>query len=331
MATAVDLLNQNTRGRTGRNGYHAYHPTRTLADNLRIFEALVWRDYMRRDCLALADQIRAGKNSWDANDVSMAVWRHMTAYPYLAPPSGEELYLDFAGFMQRRGGDCDNKTLVQCCLLLASGVRCRAVVIELPRADGKPSGEGHMFCECYIPGQGWVAFDAAKDHPTPGSRGHETPGYRRSVVDFSGTRPQEAAIMSRLNTAGYVMPGMFQANVITGMLTGRSMRTSGPYDDCGPVPSASDPNFAALQADREECVAKVNATDPPPGFWESWITGIGKRGADIAGEGLLGGFNRKMYEWGLGPEPTGGASDVIVPLAIIAGVGTLAYFIINRG
>lgn len=331
MATAFDLLTQNSRGRAARNGYHAYHPTRTLADNLRVFEALVWRDYMRRDCLALADQIRSGINSWDAWEVSTAVWQHMTAYPYIAPPAGEELYVDFPGFMQRRGGDCDNKTLVQCCLLLASGVRCRAVVIELPKANGSPSGEGHMFCESYIPGRGWVAFDASKTHPSPGSTGHETAGFRRQVVDFSGNRPQEAVIMSRLSTAGYISPGQMQANIITGMLKTGMMRTGLIGSEiCGPEPATDAPTYpswAACQAQAaQEAESAFADTQKEPGFWGSLFG----RGEKVLGEGLLGGFNRYLAKIGLAPQPTGGAGDVLFPLAVIAGVGTIAYLALRK-
>lgn len=317
----------------------AYWPTRNLRENLEVFRALVWKHYLHPSSIALSDQIvgNSRASGWDPYETSKLVWEYCSSMRYIAPPAGEELYVDLNAFLRRGGGDCDNKTFVFCCLALAKGVQCRAVVIEIPTRDGRRSGNGHMFPEALIPGQGWVAFDPAIRDALPGMPGHAVKGWRVAVVPFTGSRPTESDMARTLNTRGYLnYPALHapQAAVITGMLTGVYQ-----YAFCSPgggMPVAPVPPGAGASAQQQAAYQDAqnlyvyNRTECQREKEEAGS--FAYRAQTLGEEGLgsmIRGFFSRASGGAVGP-PTGGGGDWLPVIGIVGGAVLIIAWVLKR-
>jgi transglutaminase-like putative cysteine protease len=155
-----------------------FDDTRTLEQNLAKFEALVWRRIGDPSIVAIADRLRARGNTTDRAWVASRLHDWVSAFTYLAPPKGVELYVDPLLVIQRGGGDCDNLTGLLIALAVTSGIAARAVVLKTG-----PTG-GHMYPELAIGGR-WIAYDPCVTTPPPGHPDHAADGERVAVVEFT--------------------------------------------------------------------------------------------------------------------------------------------------
>ncbi|HEX9082945.1 MAG TPA: transglutaminase domain-containing protein [Holophagaceae bacterium] len=97
-----------------------------------------------------------------------------TRIRYVNDPLGQEYFQTVPGIWKAQMGDCEDFTALLAALFVAAGIKVKARVIKIPKAEGW----AHIYLLAFLDGS-WRAFDATEKYPA----GWQFP-YRTAVLDL---------------------------------------------------------------------------------------------------------------------------------------------------